>query len=135
MIEKHRELAIFLYRHSLVRYLLVGGTTFSIDFSVLVLLHGVLNINVIVAASMSYWLSIAFNFVMNRYWTFSSKELINLHKHLLLYGLLLGFNYIFTVVFISLTTDVGLHYTLAKIIAVPIQMSWTYFAYKKIFEN
>lgn len=123
-----------VYQHSLFRYLLIGGSTFALDLGGLVVLHGIMDISVLVAASISYWLSIAYNFVMNRIWTFGVKKPDKLHKHIVLYGLLLGFNYIFTLISIALATHFGLHYTVAKIMTVAIQVSWTYYAYKIIFK-
>ncbi len=120
-----------LYRHSLVRYVVIGGTTFCLDFFLLVLLHGVLHVNLLIAATISYWSSIAFNFLANRFWTFEATE-THIAKHAAAYGILLGFNYLFTLVFITVGTHLGLKYTVAKILSVAVQMSWTYLAYKKI---
>ncbi|HLZ15024.1 MAG TPA: GtrA family protein [Candidatus Saccharimonadales bacterium] len=120
-----------MYNHSFVRYLVIGGSTFGIDFFLLVFLHAALGVRVLVAASISYWTSIVFNFLMNRFWTFDSKD-SPLHRHMTFYGLLLAVNYGFTVGFIGLLTHVGVHYTIAKVIAVAIQMIWTYLAYKKV---
>lgn len=120
-----------LYGHSFVRYVAIGGSTFALDFCLLVLLHSVFGINVLVAATISYWTSIAFNFLANRFWTFGATE-THIAKHAAAYGVLLGFNYLFTIGFIWAATHLGMHYTIAKVISVAIQMSWTYLAYKKI---
>jgi len=119
-----------LYYHSFVRYIVIGGSTVAIDFFLLVLLHGVLNVNLFIATTISYWVSIAFNFTANRIWTFGARE-SNVIKHIGAYAALLGFNYLFTIVFIGVATDLGMHYTIAKILAIPIQITWTYFAYKR----
>lgn len=121
-----------MYAHSFVRYLAVGGTTFAIDFFLLVFLHGVLGVNVLIAATISYWVSIAYNFLVNRFWTFSATEKSGLARHLVLYLLLLGFNYLFTIAFLAVTGHLGMHYTIAKVLAVAIQMTWTYVTYKKV---
>lgn len=131
-MERVKHLTRKAYHHSFVRYVVTGGTTFALDFFGLIFLHGILKINVIVAASVSYWVSIAFNFVVNRYWTFGAEEKRDLARHLVLYLFLLGFNYLFTVVFLAIATHAGMHYTIAKVVAVAIQMTWTYVAYKKV---
>lgn len=120
-----------LYQHSLLRYIIIGGTTFALDFFLLVFLHSVTGINLLVAATVSYWLSIAFNFLANRYWSFGATD-THIVKHLVSYLCLLGFNYLFTLAFLAVATEVGMHYTIAKVIAVAIQTSWTYIAYKKV---
>ncbi len=130
-MEKVKHISKTLYNHSFVRYIVIGGTTFAIDFFLLVLLHGVLNVNLFIATTIAYWTSIAFNFVANRYWTFGATE-THIAKHLGAYMLLLGANYVFTVLFVTGMTHLGMHYTVAKVLAVGIQISWTYVAYKKI---
>lgn len=130
-MEKVKHISKTLYNHSFVRYIVIGGTTFAIDFFLLVLLHGVLNVNLFVATTIAYWTSIAFNFLANRYWTFGATE-THIMKHLSAYMILLGANYLFTVAFVTGMTHLGMHYTIAKVLAVGIQISWTYVAYKKI---
>lgn len=130
-METAKQLTRTLYAHSLVRYFIIGGTTFAVDFFLLVLLHGVMHVPVLIAAGISYWTSIVFNFLANRFWTFGATERHIVH-HALGYGILLGFNFLFTLSFIGVATHLGMVYTLAKILAVAVQMSWTYLAYKKI---
>jgi putative flippase GtrA len=120
-----------LYRHSFVRYVVIGGTSFVIDFLLLVALHGSVGMNVLVAASISYWTSIIFNFLANRFWTFEATEQ-SIMKHVAAYLLLLAANYLFTIAIIALGQQLGIHYTIAKVIAVIIQMAWTYLVYKKV---
>ena len=123
----------FLYRHSFVRYVFVGGSTFIIDLGLLVVLHEHLNLPLAVATTISYWTAIAYNFTLNRSWTFSATDKKNLSKHLIFYLALLGFNYLFTVIFVSVASH-HINYALAKVIAVAIQIPWTYYLYKtKVF--
>lgn len=129
-MEKAKQISKSLYYHPFVRYVAIGGTTFALDFFLLVLLHGVLGINLLVATTVAYWTSIAFNFLANRFWTFGATE-THIIKHVMTYGLLLGFNYLFTVAFLAVATNLGMHYTIAKVVAVAIQMTWTYVIYKR----
>jgi putative flippase GtrA len=121
----------FLYRHKLIRYLLVGGTTFIIDFGLLVLLHGKFRVRLPVATSISFWVAVAYNFFLNRTWTFSSSENKKLHQHLVAYGALLAFNYVFAVLFVSFFSR-HIPYTVAKTLSVILQTSWTYQIYKRV---
>ncbi len=125
-----KKLTLYLYRHHFVRYLLVGGTTFIIDFGLLVILHGHFKLNLGASTSVAYWISIMYNFTLNRYWTFDAREKDSLARHITTYFILLIFNYLFTVTFVSI---VGTHinYIIAKALAVAIQMTWTYPVYKK----
>jgi putative flippase GtrA len=113
-----------------VRYLLVGGTTFVIDFSLLVTLHGHFKLNLGASTSVAYWISIMYNFTLNRYWTFDVREKESLARHITTYFVLLVFNYLFTVTFVSIL-GTHINYIIAKALAVAIQMTWTYPVYKK----
>ena len=130
-MEKVRDTTLFLYRHHFVRYLLVGGTTFIIDFGILFTLHGKLGFGIAGATSVAYWVSIVYNFVLNRYWTFDAREKESLQRHITTYFILLVLNYFFAVIFVSFASD-HINYIAAKAIAVLIQMIWTYPVYKKI---
>lgn len=131
MLYKSKEIAEFLYRHSFIRYLFVGGTTFILDFGILVFLHGKLAVGIAAATSIAYWISIVYNFLLNRYWTFDAWEKESLQHHITAYFLLLIANYMFAVVFVSYVSD-HIAYTTAKIVSVIIQMAWTYPIYKRV---
>lgn len=113
-----------------MRYLYVGSSTFFLDLLVLVLLKEKFHLKLPLATTISYWFSIAYNFTLNRFWTFNSKEYATLKKHMLFYLVLLGFNYTFTVIFVSTMGHV-INYGLAKVLAVLIQLSWNFILYKK----
>lgn len=130
-MKRASDLIRFFYNHPLIRYLFVGGTTFIIDLGLLVLLHGYLKINLQVSTSVAYWVSIGYNFVLNRWWTFSASENQKLHKHLAAYLVLLGCNYLFTLLFVSIASNF-INYALSKILAVSIQIFWTYPIYKNV---
>ena len=119
-----------LYYHHFVRYLFVGGTTFVLDFALLFFFKLQLKTSLAVATTVGYWVSIVYNFYLNRWWTFSAAEKASLRRRALAYAVLLGFNYLFTLGFISAVSHV-LYFGVAKAIAVIIQMSWSYFIYKK----
>jgi putative flippase GtrA len=131
LFQNTKIIATKLYRHSFVRYVVIGGTSFAIDFLLLVALHGGLGVNVLLAASVSYWASIIFNFFANRFWTFEATEQ-SIMKHVTAYLLLLAANYLFTIAIIAIGQQLNIHYTVAKVIAVIIQMAWTYLVYKKV---
>src|SRR3569623_1255397 len=130
-MQKVSGLVFYLYRHHFVRYLLVGGTTFIIDFGILFLLHSKANIGIAIATSISYWVSIVYNFILNRYWTFDAREKESLRRHITSYMTLLVLNYIFAVIFVTVASHT-INYILAKAIAVLVQMIWTYPVYKKV---
>lgn len=112
-----------------MRYIFVGGSTFVIDLGLLVLLHKKVGLGLALATSIAYWVAIAYNFFLNRTWTFSITEMESLKKHLTNYLVLLAFNYLFTVLFVTLASH-HMNFALAKAVAVVIQTTWTYKVYK-----
>jgi putative flippase GtrA len=120
---------LYLYRHRFVRYLFVGGTTFLIDFGLLYFLHNNLLTTVTFATSIAYWISITYNFALNRSWTFEAWENKSLKRHISTYFFLLVANYLFVLIFVAIFSNF-IHFILAKAIAVLIQTTWTYYLYK-----
>ena len=129
MASKTKEFAKLLYRHHLVRYILVGGTTFTLDISLLVFFKTKIHLSLAISTSIGYWVSVIYNFTLNRWWSFSATEVHSLRRHATTYGILLAFNYLFTLAFISIVSHV-VYFGIAKAMAVIIQTSWTYFIYK-----
>ena len=130
-MSEFKKFVSYLYKHHFVRYLVVGGTTFIIDFGILYTMHSKLNVSIAIATSVAYWVSIFYNFVLNRYWTFDSREKESLKRHIVIYLVLLSVNYLFVVIFVSVLSH-HIYYIEAKAIAVIIQMIWTYPVYKKL---
>lgn len=124
-----KKLIIYLYQHRFIRYLVVGGSTFLIDFSLLYTLYGNIHTTITFATSAAYWVSIVYNFTLNRYWTFDTREKENLKRHITTYMFLLVGNYFFTVIFVAIFSSF-MYFIVAKILAVAIQMTWTYVIYK-----
>lgn len=113
------------------RYVLVGGTTFAIDFVLFSILHSMFGWNILLANTISYWSSIAFNFSMNQSWTFQGDQ-TTLRRNLILYLSLLVLNFGFSSAFLTITVGWGLNPQIAKITATGLQTIWTYIAYKKV---
>ncbi|MGH7241555.1 MAG: GtrA family protein [Candidatus Saccharimonadales bacterium] len=120
----------FLYLHSFIRYLFVGGSTLCIDLSVLIFLHGHLKVNLTLSTTAGYWLSVTYNFFMNRHWVFSAQQSKTLREHALLYGCLLTVNYIYTVIGVNALTH-HISYEFAKIVVIMVSIVWTYPIYKR----
>ncbi len=123
--------AIRRHSASIVRYLIVGGTTFALDFGLLVSFKEVAHVSVYVAATLSYLIALGFNFVLNRVWTFAART--SLEVHVTLYILLVIVNWLTTLVLIGAFQRLGLNYELAKLISIAPILTWNYLLYKMIF--
>ncbi len=130
-MKKIKNLAQYIYVHHLFRYLVVGGSTFVLDVGVLISCHELLEYNLAISASIAYWVSVVYNFSLNRWWTFDAKEEKALHQHALFYGILLAVNYAFTVLFLNVASHF-IYYGVAKVMSTIIQTFWTYPLYKHV---
>lgn len=63
------------YNSSFIRYVLVGGSGFVIDFSILYILFTRMGIAIYISQAISAELAIINNFIWNNYWSFSHKKI------------------------------------------------------------
>ena len=120
-----------LKEKSFRRYLFVGFSTVFIDLFILVLLREHFGGGIFSAVSIAYWLSIAYNFFMNRHWSFEAGHGVA-PKQMTQYGILLGFNYLTTLAIVSSIESAGVSEYIGKVIALCVTISWTYVIYKKV---
>lgn len=125
----------YLYRSQPVRYVFVGGVSYIAELSVLLILVSVLLLSPEVSVAYSFWVGLIVSFLLQKYITFQSKvsDKKTVSKQSLFYGILVAFNYIFTIVFVGLlTSTLGL--VISRTIALLLTVSWNYFIYKNIFK-
>ena len=119
-----------LWSSQLFRYLVIGGSTVVIDLGLLVVLKHFFNVNVYLAATISYWTSLVFNFGLNKFWTFDVKN--NTIHHLSLYAVLIFINYLTGLAFIDGLGKLGVNYFVAKTAALAVTTVWNYFLYRYV---
>ncbi|MDA1316473.1 MAG: glycosyltransferase [bacterium] len=76
---------IFFYilrNSSFIKFCIVGGTGFLVDFGVSYLLIEILTNNVVFSTVLSAELAIMSNFVLNNYWSFAHKKIENANEHI-----------------------------------------------------
>lgn len=114
------------------RYLFVGGLTYIVDIAVLVGLHSGLHTNRAVAAGASFWVGLFFSFALQKFVAFQDyqKEIKAISRQAAWYTVLIAFNYILTLIIVSLFPDKDL--ILSRTVAVAITACWNFFFYKKI---
>lgn len=120
---------------SFKRYLFVGFSTVLLDYVLLVVLRAIFLSNLVYAVSFAYWVSIAYNFTLNRIWSFKATEDM-VRKQIIYYGILLLFNYLVTLGVVWGLESMGLSEYIAKLFALALTITWTYLFYKKfVFKN
>ncbi len=119
-----------LLSRPLFRYIIIGGSTVVIDVGLLAVLKGAFGVNVYLAATVSYWASLLFNFSLNKFWTFEVKT--NTVHHLFLYGVLIVINYFTGLAFIGALGRAHINYLVAKTMALAVTTVWNYFLYRYV---
>ena len=115
----------------LPKYIVVGGTSAIIDFSLYVLFTDVFNIYYILAATFSFIVAALYNFTLNRKWTFKSngkkRKQLPVFFTITVSGLLINNGIIFILVEYIYLWDI-----LAKLIATAIVTMWNFLGNKYV---
>lgn len=119
-----------LSSHPLVKYVVIGGLCFVIDAGLLWACTGLLGWPVWVGATIGYWVGLLVNFTLNRT-VMSTPRSGNLVRQTTRYGILLGVNYVITLVFLHLAATWGLPVVVAKTIIVAASTCWNYLLYRR----
>ncbi len=86
--QRYPRLSAPLLRHkSIIKFLMSGVMAGVVDLSVLFILHGLLNISVVIATSAAYIASFWLSFYLQKFWTFCNHNKQHVYKQLVLYFL------------------------------------------------
>lgn len=116
------------FGHSAVRYLIVGGLSFAVDFGLLVLLHEGLHWDVGIASATAFLSSLIFNFAVQRKFSFGSAH--KTHVSMIRYGILVVANTAATVLIVQLLTPTVLGYMGGKVTSTAAMTVWNFFLYQ-----
>jgi len=120
----------------LLRYVVVGGLAFVVDFGLLWVLTEYAGLHYLVSATISFIAGLVVNYLLSVVWVFGSSKLQSKWAEFAIYAVIgiigLGLNNLF----LWLLTDyVGLDYRLSKIITAALVMLWNFFARRLLFKN
>ncbi len=115
------------------RYLIIGVSTVILDYLILFILRAKKSEGLTPSVTAAYWLSIAYNYSLNKAWSFGAKSLTA--RQNIMYLSLLGINYLITLSAIHGLQSLGVSEYIGKMAALAITIPWTYYAYKhRIFK-
>lgn len=116
----------------ILRFGVVGGGAFLIDYAVLYILTEFVGIYYLVSSVISFIISLIFNYILSIYWVFDVNRKQTM-KEILIFTILsvigLGINEV--VMYVG-SNGLGIHYMLTKLVATAIVMVWN-FVTRKIF--
>jgi len=113
-----------------LRYVIVGFSSFALEFLLFVVLHELIAINVVVSNVIAITGASIYNFIMSRSWTFKSTS--SLLRSITLYILLFIWNQIFSSWTILFLIGMDFSAMIAKIITMAIIVCWNFVLYRKV---
>lgn len=121
---KNKPLAI-----QLLRYAVVGGIAFMVDYGSLWLLTELVGLHHLVSAAIAFVLGLTCNYLISTAWVFGESKVENRWLEFIAFAVIgivgLGFNELI----IYLCTDVcGLHYMISKLLSTVLVFFWNFFA-------
>lgn len=112
---------------------LVGGIAFLIDYGIMVLLTEVFGVNYLISATISFTVSVIFNYLASMRYVFTHKEGLSRRREFVIFIVLsvigLGLNDLCMWLF---TGVLGISYLISKIIATAIVMVYNFIT-RKLF--
>ena len=129
-----------IFRNKLIkqvlRFLVVGGTAFLIDFSALYILTEWLELDYLLANAISFTTSVIYNYILSTLWVFDTKRKKSKVWELILFILLslvgLGINQ--GIMWITVE-QASINYLLSKILATAFVMIFNFITRKRFLET
>ena len=120
----------------ILRFGVVGGLAFVIDYSVLILCKEVFGLNVLLSAGIAFTISVIANYILSIYWVFDVNKENDKKKKFILF-------IVFSIIGLGLTelimwfgTDIcNISYLIVKIIATAIVMVFNFVTRKSFLEK
>lgn len=121
----------------LIKFGLVGGIAFLIDYGIMVFLTEVFKIPSLISAAISFTVSVIFNYISSVKWVFDvDKEKNSKTKELVIFILLsivgLGIN---ELIMWIMDKEFGIYYMISKIVATIVVMCYNFITRKLFLEK
>jgi putative flippase GtrA len=119
----------------IVKFTVVGGLAFIIDYATIIICKEIFNINVLLSAAIAFTVSVIFNYILSIKWVFDVKQKRSKEKNFIYFIILSIIGLILTEIIMWIGTDlVNIHYLFVKIIATAIVMVFNFITRKAFLE-
>ncbi len=120
--------------NQILKFGVVGGIAFVIDYGILFLLAKVIGLNELISAAISFIISLTFNYFLSTKWVFEAKKQTS--KEVIIFVLLsvvgLGINEV--LIYLG-TKKLGIDVMIVKLFATAIVMVYNFITRKLIIEK
>ena len=120
--------------NQILKFGVVGGIAFVIDYGILFLLAKVIGLNELISAAISFIISLTFNYFLRTQWVFEAKK--QTPKEVIIFVLLsvvgLGINEV--LIYLG-TKKLGIDVMIVKLFATAIVMVYNFITRKLIIEK
>lgn len=118
-----------------LKFGVVGAIAFLIDYGVLMLLSQVIGMDPVISASISFVVSVVFNYAASMQYVFTRRDDISRRREFTIFVILsaigLVINEIVMVIGVNVLGDSALMVTITKLVATAIVMVWNFVSRKK----
>ncbi|MFA6467009.1 MAG: GtrA family protein [Patescibacteria group bacterium] len=116
-------------KHQIFKFLLIGGSATLIDVALLFLLKEKAHLPAVLAVALEQILIITYNFLLNKYWTFQSKNIP--WQQLQRYFVLVAGNYLAAIFLMYFMHQIlGFNYILVRLITIALMALINFILYK-----
>ena len=121
--------------NKIIRFSIVGGIATIIDFVYLYIFKEFLNFNVILANTLSFIISVTYNYIASITWVFDTNKNENKKIQFILFiifsivGLIIN-----NIILYILTDKLNIYYLISKVVATLIVMIFNFITRKKFLE-
>lgn len=124
-----------IWNQTLIRYCVVGGLSYFFELIILFILYELFGIQRIVATGIAFWFGLIIAFILQKIFAFKdySREKKSIAKQSVFYALLVVWNYIFTLIIVSIMPENYLFYS--RTLALIITTIWNFLVYKYLIFN
>jgi len=111
------------------KYFVIGISGLFLDIGTLVFFKEKFGLGATLAVILNQIILVAYNFTLNKYWSFKNKELP--HKQFVRYMILFAFNYLLAVIIMFVfSKKIGFDYRLVRVANIALSVSWNFFLLK-----
>lgn len=114
----------------LIKYLIVGGSSAALELLLFTFLRKVTGLSITISNVTAAVTATAFNFLVNRGWSFKSAS--NFTRSVILYLILFFLNTVFSTNAIAFMVSLGVFDVLAKLITMGMITMWNFVLYRHV---